>query len=122
MKVRYTRRALGNLRSIYSHIAVDNPKAVRAVESVIRETTDMLADFPDLGVRAARSSEFRGIKAGRYPYRINYRVRGGEVWSTSVTWHGGRGRRIDRNLPQLSEASGSRKPISSMTPWAMAVR
>jgi addiction module RelE/StbE family toxin len=84
MRIRYTRRALGDLRSIYSYIAVDNPKAARAVESVIRETTDMLADFPDLGVQAARSSEFRGIKAGRYPYRIYYRVRGGEVWIVHV--------------------------------------
>ncbi|HEV2956307.1 MAG TPA: type II toxin-antitoxin system RelE/ParE family toxin [Xanthobacteraceae bacterium] len=70
MKVRYTRRALGDLRSIYSYIAAENPKAARAVESAIRQTADLLAGFPDLGVRITRSPEFRGIKAGRYPYRI----------------------------------------------------
>jgi toxin ParE1/3/4 len=84
MRVRYTRRALSDLRAIYSYIAADNPKAARAVESVIRQTADLLADFPDLGARTARSPEFRGIKAGRYPYRIYYQVRRDEVWIVHI--------------------------------------
>lgn len=83
MKVRYT-RALSDLQAIYSYIAADNPKAAVAVESIIRQTADLLADFPDLGVRTARSTEFRGIKAGRYPYRIYYRVRSDEVWIVHI--------------------------------------
>ena len=84
MRVRFTRRALSDLRAIYSYIAADNPKAALAVESVIRQTADLLAGFPDLGVRTARSPEFRGIKAGRYPYRIYYRVRGDEVYVVHI--------------------------------------
>lgn len=84
MRVRYTPRALGDIDSIYSYIAADNPKAARAVESVIRQTADLLANFPHLGVKTARSPEFRGIKAGRYPYRIFYRIRGDEVWIVHI--------------------------------------
>jgi plasmid stabilization system protein ParE len=46
MRVRYTRRALGDLEAIYSYIAADNPKAARAVELVIRRTVDLPAHFP----------------------------------------------------------------------------
>jgi addiction module RelE/StbE family toxin len=84
MRVRYTRRALGDLEAIYSYIEADNPGAARAVELVIRRTADLLADFPHLGVRTERFNEFRGIKAGRYPYRIFYRVRGDEVWIVHI--------------------------------------
>lgn len=84
MRVRYTRRALGDIDSIYSYIAADNPKAALAVEFVIRQTVDLLANFPHLGVKTTRSPEFRGIKAGRYPYRIFYRIRGDEVWVVHV--------------------------------------
>lgn len=84
MRVRYTRRALGDIQSICSYIAADNPKSARVVESVIRRTVDLLGDFPYLGVQTKRSSEFRGIKAGRYPYRIYYRIRGDEVWVVHV--------------------------------------
>jgi toxin ParE1/3/4 len=84
MRVRYTRRALGDIASIYSYIAVDNPKAARAVESLIRQTAELLADYPHLGVQTKHSSEFRGIKAGRYPYRIYYRIRGDEIWIVHI--------------------------------------
>jgi toxin ParE1/3/4 len=84
MRLRYTRRALSDIQSIYAYIAADNPRAARAVELVIRQTAELLADFPHLGVRTVRSPEFRGIKAGRYPYRIYYRIRGDEVWIVHV--------------------------------------
>jgi plasmid stabilization system protein ParE len=70
MKVRYTPRALSDLEAICSYIEADSPKAARVVELVIRRTADLLADFPRLGIQTERSSQFRGIKAGRYPYRI----------------------------------------------------
>jgi len=84
MRVRYTRRALGDLHAIYSYIAADNPKAARAVELAIRRTADLVGDFPHLGAQTARSPEFRGIKAGRYPYRIYYGLRGSEVWIVHI--------------------------------------
>jgi toxin ParE1/3/4 len=84
MKVRYTRRALGDIKSIYSYIEPDNPKAARAVEIVIRQTAELLSNFPHLGVKTARSPEFRGIKAGRYSYRIYYRIRGDEIWIVHI--------------------------------------
>jgi plasmid stabilization system protein ParE len=61
MRVRYTRRALGDIASIYSYIAVDNPKAARVVESVIRQTANLLADYPHLGVQTfVRVSRHQG--------------------------------------------------------------
>jgi toxin ParE1/3/4 len=84
MRVRYTRRALDDLKAIYSYIAADNPKAARAVELVIRRTAGLLADFPHLGVQTERSSQYRGIKAGRYPYRIYYRIRDDEIWIVHI--------------------------------------
>jgi toxin ParE1/3/4 len=84
MRVRYTRRALGDLQAICSYIEADNPRAARAVEVTIRRTADLLADFPHLGVQTERSPQFRGIKAGRYPYRIYYRISGDEVWIVHI--------------------------------------
>jgi plasmid stabilization system protein ParE len=54
------------------------------VELVIRRTADLLADFPRLGIQTEGSSQFRGIKAGRYPYRIYYRLRGDEIWIVHI--------------------------------------
>jgi len=43
-----------------------------------------LALSPYLGMAIDRSPEFRGLRAGRYPYRIFYRIRENEVWIVHV--------------------------------------
>lgn len=84
MRVRYTPRSRRDLEAIYAYIDRQNPVAARAVKRAIRYAVEFLAEFPDIGTVTDRSPEFRGVRAGRYPYRIYYRVRGDEVWIVHV--------------------------------------
>ena len=84
MKVRYTLRALGDLEAIYTYIDARNPNAARAVKRAMQVTAERLAEFPYMGVETDRSPEFRGIRVGRYPYRLYYRIRGEEVWIVHI--------------------------------------
>jgi addiction module RelE/StbE family toxin len=95
MKVRYTPRARRDLQDIYSYIEPRNAGAARSVEAVIRHTAETLAEFPYIGVQTDRAPQFRGIKAGRYPYRIYYRIEDDEIWIVHIRhmarqpWEGG---------------------------------
>ena len=84
MRVRHTPRARRDLEAIYDYLDRNNPDAARAVKLAVSRATELLADFPKIGVETDRSREFRGIRVGRYPYRIYYRVRGDEVWIVHV--------------------------------------
>jgi hypothetical protein len=50
-----------------------------AVKRQIERASEALALSPYLGMAIDRSPEFRGLRAGRYPYRIFYRIRENEV-------------------------------------------
>ena len=80
MRVRYTLRARSDLESIFSYLDSRNPAAAHAVKRKIERSAATLALSPYLGVVIDRSPEFRSLRAGRYPYRIYYRIRGNEVW------------------------------------------
>jgi len=80
MKVRYTRRALRNLREIVSFIATDNPDAADRVRRTILNTIDLVSTRPHVGIRNARAPELRSLLVPRYPYRVHYALRGDEVW------------------------------------------
>jgi toxin ParE1/3/4 len=84
MRVRYALRARADLDTIYTYIDKRNPTAARAIKRAIQQSAELLADFPRLGVQTDRSSEFYGIRAGRYPYRIYYRIRADEVWIVHI--------------------------------------
>ena len=80
MRVRYTPRARADLEAIFSYLDSRNPAAAGAVKRQIERAAAALALSPYLGAAIDRSSDFRGLRAGRYPYRIYYRIRENEVW------------------------------------------
>ena len=84
MRVRYTPRARADLEAIFSYLDSRNPTAAHAVKREIDRAAAGLALAPYLGVVIDRSPEFRGLRAGRYPYRLYYRIRDNEVWLVHV--------------------------------------
>jgi plasmid stabilization system protein ParE len=49
MKLRYTRQAVADLFGIADYVRARNPAAAIDVETAVRSTIDLLADFPKLG-------------------------------------------------------------------------
>jgi addiction module RelE/StbE family toxin len=79
MRVRYTRRALSDLVSIYTYLDQRAPAAARAVKELIERRTASLADFP---LMAPETDEpgIRELTIVRYPYKVYYEVVDDEVW------------------------------------------
>ena len=84
MKVRYTPRARADLEAIYDYIDQRNPKAALAVKSRIQRAINSLSDLPLIGRPTDRMAGLRVILAGRYPYRIYYRVRDNVIWIAHI--------------------------------------
>jgi len=78
MKVRYTRRALGNIDRIFHSIARDNPGAGERVIARIEDLVRQLADIPYMG-EAANIPKIRRVPASRFPYLIFYEVVADEI-------------------------------------------
>ena len=83
MKVRHTRRATADLAGVGDYIRERNPAAAINVETAIRSTIGLLADFPKLG-RDRPQLDARSLGVPRYPYTIYYRIEGNEVWIVHV--------------------------------------
>lgn len=83
MRVRYTRRALSDILRIADYIRKDNPSAAIEVETAIRSTIDLLAEFPKVG-RDRPDIDARALGIPRYPYTAYYRIEGDEVWIVHV--------------------------------------
>lgn len=83
MKVRHTRRAAADLAGIGDYIRERNPAAAINVETAIRSTIGLLADFPKLG-RNRPELDARSLGVPRYPYTVYYRIEGDEVWIVHV--------------------------------------
>jgi plasmid stabilization system protein ParE len=78
MKVRYTDTAATEVEEILEYIAQHNPSAAVRVNLRIHQTTDLLADFPEI----AQMTDEPGIRrtpVGRYPLLVYYTVEGNEV-------------------------------------------
>ncbi|WP_339762521.1 type II toxin-antitoxin system RelE/ParE family toxin [uncultured Hoeflea sp.] len=71
--IRWTRRALGRLDQIGTHIAQDNPEAAARVVSRIVTAVDALARRPAMG-RPGRLKTTRELVLADVPYIIAYRV------------------------------------------------
>ncbi len=84
MRVRYTPRSRRDLEAIYAYIDQQNPVAARSVKRAIQHAVEFLAEFPHIGTVTDRSPEFRGVRPGRYPYRVYYRIRDDEVWIVHI--------------------------------------
>jgi toxin ParE1/3/4 len=84
MRVRHTPRARADIEAIFAYLHSRNPSAARALNRAIDQAVELLALSPYVGSVIDRAPEFRGIRVGRYPYRLYYRIRDDEVWIVHV--------------------------------------
>ena len=74
MELSWTRSALDDLEQAGEFIAVDNPRAARAMAARVREAVEYLLAHPNLG----RPGRFRGTRelvVSGTPFIIVYRIR-----------------------------------------------
>ena len=83
MKVRYTRQAILDLLAIADYVGERNPLAATDVETAIRATINLLADYPRIG-RDRPELDARSLGVPRYPYTAYYRIEGDEVWIVHI--------------------------------------
>jgi plasmid stabilization system protein ParE len=79
MKVRYAPRARSDLEEIIRYIASDNPYAAERVRDAILDTIELISAYPHAGIKNAVTPEVRSRLVRRYPYRVHYRLRDGEL-------------------------------------------
>ena len=83
MRVRYTPRARGDLRSILQYIDERSPRGARSVKRAIQTTVALIGEFPESG-RLSGEEDSRVLPAGRYPYLIYWTIEAGEVWLVHI--------------------------------------
>jgi toxin ParE1/3/4 len=83
MKVRYTRQAVADLLGIADYIRDRNPSAAIDVETAVRSTIDLLADYPKIG-RDRPELDARALGVPRYPYTAYYRIERDEIWIVHI--------------------------------------
>lgn len=83
MKIRLTRLAERDLKSVEAYIRQENPPA--AVRTVLRilEAVEGLLEFPNIG-RPGRVPGIRELVIGGTPYIAAYRVRENAIWILRV--------------------------------------
>ena len=84
MRVRHTPRARADIEVIFAYLHPRNPKTARALKHAIDRAVELLKHFPHAGPTIDRAPEFRGLRVGRFPYRLYCRVRNNEVWVVHV--------------------------------------
>jgi toxin ParE1/3/4 len=88
MRLKFTARAVRDLRNIREYIARDNPVAARRVKEQIISSIRQLEAFQGKG-RPGRVSGTREIVIPTTPYLVPYRVRN-EVMETLAVYHAAR--------------------------------
>ena len=78
MKVVFTAAAQNDLREIGEWLQQHYPAVAPHVERRIRDVVARIGRWPESGPRSAGREGVRVMPAGRYPYKIFYRV-GGEA-------------------------------------------
>lgn len=78
MKVVFSDRAKLRLHQIRDYVAEDNPVAADRVLVRIRQTIELLSDFPKLG-RRWQAGPTRALVISGLHYRVHYRLAQGEV-------------------------------------------
>jgi len=73
MKVRYTPRAEQHMRRIAACLRAQSPAGMRIVVQRIREATELLAQFPEIGHAGALAGT-REIVVPSLPYIIVHRI------------------------------------------------
>ena len=79
MKLRFSRRAHGNLRAISEFYRAENPQAALRVLVAIQRAIELISARPDIGIRSAPDPHIRSKLVTRYPYPIYYRLVDGDL-------------------------------------------
>ncbi len=79
MNIRYSRRALSQLASVYEYLQGRNRSAAENVTASIRSTIARLREMPQLG-KPTDESDVHVIIEPEYLYRVFYRLEGQEVF------------------------------------------
>ncbi|KAF0181855.1 MAG: plasmid stabilization system [Caulobacteraceae bacterium] len=90
MKVRWSRRALADLRRMNSYMAERNPRAAERMEARILDRIEALRELPLVGVLTG-VGEARWVRVRRTPYLVVYRAAADELRILAV-YHGSRAR------------------------------
>ena len=96
--VRWTQRALGDLREINDFIARDSERAAEAMVDRLQRAPDRLALFPESGRVMPEFPKLRYREIIIASYRILYRIEVDTVWIAAVV-HG------RRQLSEVPEGS-----------------
>jgi toxin ParE1/3/4 len=88
VKIAWTEPARQDLRQVFIYIAKDSPKAAAKVLSLIKESTILLQDNPNLG-RMGRVGGTRELVIPGTPYILPYRVKADQIQILAV-FHGAR--------------------------------
>ncbi len=83
MKLKWTRRALNQLKQAQEYIAQDNPLAAQQVAQQIADSAKLLLRQPQMG-RMGRVSGTREWVVNHTPYLLIYRVADNELQVLSV--------------------------------------
>lgn len=75
MRVKWLRKALGNLDEEATHIEAEDPRAARLAVERVLNAVETLASYPALG-RPGRVSGTRELVVAKTRYLVPYRVRG----------------------------------------------
>jgi toxin ParE1/3/4 len=88
VRVRWSRRAVGDLRHARAYIEEHDPEAARHVAARILSAAESLSTFPARG-RAGRVFGTRELVVSGTPYVVIYRVKG-DVVEIARVLHGAR--------------------------------
>jgi len=78
MTIRYTDTALDEIGEILSYIARDNPRAATEVAAAIERAIDAVERQPE-SAPVVYGRDVRAKRLVRYPYRVFYMARDGEL-------------------------------------------
>lgn len=90
MRIRWTRKALGNLDAAVNYIAADSPGNARKVAQKIRDSIQLLSRQPGMG-RPGRVAGTRELVISGLPFIVPYTEYNGEIVilrivHTSMKW------------------------------------
>ncbi len=78
MKIRYSRRAIKDIDDIREYISRDNPGSAWVVAWFVRDSINVLEEWPYQG-RATERKNVRRLVVTNYPYVVYYMVRSNDV-------------------------------------------
>jgi toxin ParE1/3/4 len=85
LSVRWTERALEQLREIGAYIALENQDAAKLLVEKVRDATDRLESFPESGRKVPEYMSLPHREIVIPPCRVFYRIQGKTVWIIHVT-------------------------------------